>query len=55
MGTTANQKLRLKKPNGWFPAGEGFLEAITILSDGAFKLFVFLCLHADRRTAMYSP
>ena len=23
MGTTANQKLRLKKPNGWFPAGEG--------------------------------
>jgi hypothetical protein len=29
MGTTANQKLRLKKPNGWFPAGDGFLEAIT--------------------------
>ena len=54
MGTTANQKLRLKKPNGWFPSGDGFLEAITVLSDGAFKLFVFVCLHADRRTATYS-
>ena len=54
MRTTANQKLRLKKPNGWFPAGDGFLEAITVLSDGAFKLFVFLCLNADRRTATYS-
>jgi 1-acyl-sn-glycerol-3-phosphate acyltransferase len=31
MGTTANQKLRLKKPNGWFPAGEGFAKAVPVL------------------------
>ena len=48
-----NQKLRLKKANGWFPAGEEFLKVMTLLSDGAFKLFVFLCLNADRRTATY--
>ena len=56
MGTDhmlGTQKLRLKKTNGWFPAGEGFLKAMTLLSDGAFKLFVFLRLNADRRTATY--
>jgi hypothetical protein len=49
----ADQKLRLKKPTGWFPAGDGFLQAMTQLSDGAFKLFVFLCLKADRHSAAY--
>jgi hypothetical protein len=46
-----DRKLRLKKTNGWFPAGESFLRAMTQLSDGAFKLFVFLCLNADRKNA----
>jgi hypothetical protein len=49
-----DHRLRLKKPNGWFPAGETFLQAMTQLSDGAFKLFVYLCLNADRQTASYS-
>jgi hypothetical protein len=49
-----DRRLRLKKPNGWFPAGEGFLQAMTQLSGGAFKLFVFLCLNADRQTAAYT-
>ncbi len=48
-----DHKLRLKKSNGWFPAGDNFLRAMPQLSDGAFKLFVFLCLNADRQTAMY--
>ena len=49
-----DRRLRLKKPNGWFPADETFLQAITQLSDGAFKLFVYLCLNADRQTASYA-
>jgi hypothetical protein len=46
-------RLRLKKPSDWFAAGEGFLKATEILSDGAFKLFVFVCLKADRHSATY--
>ncbi len=51
MPDKANSKLQLKKPGGWFPAGDGFLQAMKVLSDGSFKLFVFLCLNADRQTA----
>jgi hypothetical protein len=43
-------RLRLKEPAGWFAAGEGFRRALGLLSDGAFKLFAYLSLHADRRT-----
>jgi hypothetical protein len=46
-------QLRLKKTANWFAAGEGFLKAMEILSDGAFKLFVFVCLKADRHSATY--
>jgi len=46
----ANPKLRLKKATGWFPAGDGILKAMAVLQDGPFKLFVFLCLNADRQT-----
>jgi hypothetical protein len=52
--TSVDHRLRLKKSNGWFPAGENFLQAMTQLSGGAFKLFVFLCLNADRQTAAYT-
>lgn len=48
------RKLRLKKNNGWFPAGESFLNAMSVLSDHTFKLFVFVCLNADRETATYT-
>ena len=48
-----NERLSLKQPNGWFPAGDAFSKAMTILSDGAFKLFAYLCLEADRRTGCF--
>jgi hypothetical protein len=48
-----NERLSLKQPNGWFPAGDPFRRALTILSDGAFRLFAFLCLEADRRTGRF--
>ena len=48
------RKLRLKRNKGWFPAGESFLNAMGVLSDHTFKLFVFVCLNADRETATYT-
>jgi hypothetical protein len=46
-------RLILKQPTGWFAAGKEMQEALTILSDGAFKLYAYLCLNADRRTAQF--
>lgn len=43
-------RLVLKQSTGWFAAGWTFADAITILSDPAFKLFAWLCLNADRHT-----
>ena len=43
-------RLILKQPTGWFAAGWEFAQAIPLLSDGAFKLYVYVCLRADRRT-----
>ena len=40
--------LRLKHASGWFAAGREVAEALTLLSDAAFKLFLWLCLHAER-------
>lgn len=48
-----NERLRLKKATGWFAAGDAFRNALTSLSDGAFRLFVYLCLEADRRTGRF--
>jgi hypothetical protein len=42
-------RMRLKYAAGWFAAGREVAEAMALLSDGAFKLFIWLCLHADRR------
>ncbi len=36
------------KSSGWFAAGAEVQRAATLLTDGAFKLFVWLCLHAAR-------
>jgi len=44
--------LILKTPKGWFAAGAEIEKALTLLSDGAFKLFVYLCLHARRDTGV---
>jgi DNA-binding MarR family transcriptional regulator len=42
--------LRLKNPKNWFAAGEEMRKATTMLTDGAFKIFVYICLHAHRHT-----
>jgi hypothetical protein len=44
-------RLTLKHSNGFFAAGREMAEALRLLSDGAFKIYVYVCLHADRRTA----
>jgi hypothetical protein len=44
-------RLTLKHPSGFFAAGCEMRDALALLSDGAFKIFVYVCLHADRRTA----
>jgi len=41
-------RLVLRHPSGWFAAGHEMAQALSLLSDGAFKLFVYLCLNADR-------
>lgn len=46
----AEDRLQIKEPAGWFVAGEGFRSALRPLSDGAFKLFAYLSLEANRRT-----
>ena len=42
--------LKLKNPKGWFAAGDEVRKAVTLLTDGAFKVFVYICLHARRNT-----
>jgi hypothetical protein len=42
--------LKLKNPKNWFAAGEEMRKAVTLLTDGAFKIFVYICLHARRDT-----
>ena len=43
-------RLILKQPTGWFAAGREVTQALSLLSDGAFKLYMHLCLQADRYT-----
>lgn len=43
-------RLELKCPSGWFAAGREVRLAVTLLSDSAFKLFVWTCLHAERNS-----
>lgn len=40
--------MKLKDLTGWFAAGPRMLQALLLLSDGAFKLFAYLSLIADR-------
>src|SRR5512132_2464714 len=44
-------RLILKQPTGWFAAGREVAQALALLSDGAFKLYIHLCLEAARHTA----
>jgi hypothetical protein len=43
-------RLILKQPTGWFAAGREVAHALTLLSDGGFKLYIHLCLEAERHT-----
>jgi hypothetical protein len=43
-------RLRVKEPRGWFPAGDCVRRACSLLSDGAFKLYVSISLDADAST-----
>jgi len=43
-------RLILKQPTGWFAAGREVAQAMTLLSDGAFKLYLYLCWQAERHT-----
>lgn len=45
--------MTLKESSGWFAAGHSFRRALPLLSDGAFKMFAYICLEADRRTGRY--
>jgi hypothetical protein len=37
-------RLILKQPTRWFAAGREVAQALVLLSDGAFKLYIHLCL-----------
>jgi hypothetical protein len=50
MGEDRSFDRRSRQPTGWFAAGREFAQAITLLSDGAFKLYVCICLRAGRHT-----
>jgi hypothetical protein len=42
--------IKLKNPKNWFAAGEEMQKAMNLLTDGAFKIFAYICLHARRDT-----
>ncbi|MEJ2082925.1 MAG: winged helix-turn-helix domain-containing protein [Acidobacteriota bacterium] len=44
--------LTLKHDKGWFAAGAEVENALKVLTDGAFKLFIHLCLAAPRQTGV---
>ncbi len=46
-------RLRVKQSRGWFPAGDGVRRARSLLSDGAFKLYISIALDADTGTGRY--
>lgn len=50
---TPSRRLQLKETRGWFPAGDCVRRARSILSDGAFKLYVSIALDADARTGRF--
>jgi hypothetical protein len=44
--------LRLKNTRNWFAAGIEVQQALEILTDGAFKVFMHICLNAERKTGI---
>jgi hypothetical protein len=47
---SANPRLLLKHSTGWFAAGCEVAEALALLPDAAFRLYLYICLNADRHT-----
>lgn len=43
-------RVELKHASGWFAAGRELLHAAALLPDSPFKLFVWVCLHAERNS-----
>jgi hypothetical protein len=43
-------RLRLKNASGWFAAGQEVALALETVSAEAFRLYLYLCLNADRQT-----
>ena len=48
----SSTSLRLKNTKNWFAAGVEVQQALEILSDGAFKVFIYICLNAERKTGI---
>jgi len=46
----SQQRIVLKNSTGWFAAGREVTRAMGLLSDGAFKVYMHVCLTADRST-----
>ena len=46
----SEHRIALKNPTGWFAAGREVSRAMALLSDGAFKVYMHVCLTADRST-----
>jgi hypothetical protein len=44
--------LKLKNTKNWFAAGSEVQQAMAALTDGAFKVFVHVCLNAERATGI---
>ena len=49
-GAASPNRYRLKRGRSFFAAGEEFGRALQLLGDGAFKLFAWVCLRAERAT-----
>lgn len=45
---SAAARFHLKRCSGWFAAGAEVESALQLLSDAAFRLFIWICLHAER-------
>ena len=54
MGNTIKESAIEIKHSNWFAAGPETKNALTLLSDGAFRLYFYICLNASRRTGRIS-
>jgi hypothetical protein len=48
----SSSPLRLKNARNWFAAGIEVQQALETLTDGAFKVFMYVCLNAERATGI---